>query len=299
MSATEELTNTFLNNTKGITSLQLFLIVIILTIDFSSLYQYGFDLKYYKYIINYEELLIINMTIILIFALFSSISKKIPYFSFLIFVGLITILHFNYYTEETGFFSKLLESVSTGLLYGLFFNIILNGYRDLYKAIIELGEFHKKIFALIAIIISFIIAWVLYLHYTNQNIHWETAYLDKNNKVILKQESSIKDILKTKIFNTKRLENIQDDIQIVNSKLYIEILYSYDILNNKNQIKLDNKIFMKYIDNNQYKTFFILKKEPSNNKYAKLFILLTKKDRNKEEYQISEVLIKKLPIYNN
>lgn len=292
-----DLSNELIENKKNISSLHIILIIILLTVDYYSIFRYGIELKSIKYIINYQELLVINTTILAVGSLLFLLSEKIPIQFFVILFFISGIYFFNLSSDFDEFINK---SISETLIFTIVLFILISGSKKIYLFIIGFLEIFKNL-TVIGIMIFFclISTFLLYQHYENLNNNWESISIKENN-YSFKKYSLLETLFRQKIFSTNKLEVLQTNINFQNSELYIEKLKEFGILTDNTLKYNDDKLYSNYISNEDYKTFFIVKKaENSSIKNIKMFIIFSKKDKDKEEYQINNIQEKELKIIDN
>ena len=167
-------------------------------------------------------------------------------------------------------------------------------YKDL---IYFIESFGKWVLVIISAVVSILISLAIYNHYKNLNSNWNTI-LVKNGKYAFKKYNKTNILYKQKIFSTNRLEKLQSNVLFKHSEYYLKKLQKENLLKN-DILEYNNKLlFSNYIINDEYKTLFIVKKVDDNQivKFTDMYIIFTKKDIFKEEYQIIDVITKKLNI---
>ncbi len=294
-------------NEKNISSLHILLIIILLTVDYASMFSYSIDLKSFKYIVNYQELLVINSSIIVIFSLLSIITKKIP----ILFAGVLTPLFAYIYFEFDqikGLFDSSVQAFAQAFIVAIVLSITLYGPSKLYKYLISfIKSFGIWVLGFVTVIVSFIIALIIFLHYDSLNSNWNKVYI-KNNEYQFSKYTVWQSLFRQKTFSTNRLEQLQNNIKFVHSNHYINELQQKKLLNNNIFINDTKRFYSNYILNGDFKTFFIVRKIPekirlinggkNESKATDMYIVFTKKDLLKEEYQIINILKKDITVKN-
>ncbi len=288
-----DISNNLMENRRNISSLHILLIVILLTVDYYSAFRYGIEFKSIKYLINYQELLIINTTIIGISTLLFIVSRKIPVQFFVVLFIVFFIVLFS--SSEEDFFDFINKSLLEVFFITcmIFFSIF--GASKIYNWIIEFTDgINKWLSVLSVVIITIISTFLLYTHYESLNDNWNRIII-KDNIYTFPKYNLFQIMLNQKVFSPNRLEELQTNVAFKDSELYVNRLKDFGILEN-NILKYNNdKSRVKYITNQNYKIFFIIKKVEYNiDNTTKMFIVFSEKDKNKEEYQIINVQEKSL-----
>lgn len=284
-------------NKNNISAVHILLVIILITVDYFSMFNYGIELKSFKYIVDYQELLIINTSIIIIFSLISIITRRAPSLFLLTSTALISI-NIYYLDELIGVMDSILQTVLVAIIYAVISFTILYGSKDLYKKTIEvLDTFGFFLTKIVCFITSILLTFLIYTHYVSLNNDWNKLYI-KKGQYKFDTGSITHRLFNPKIFSTSRLEKLQSNIRFNHSEYYIEQLEKESLLKN-NILEYNNKLlFSNYIINKDYKTLFIVKKvneeEFKNLITTTLYIIFTKKDNDKEEYQIINLLKKEL-----
>lgn len=292
----ENLTKEIIENKNEISALHILLIIILITVDYVSMFNYGIELKSFKFIINYQELFIINVSIIIIFSLLSIITKKTPYLFFTTTVLLLTIIVFTF-DEIKGLIDSLINSFGQAFILTLVITITLYGPSRIYTSTVELIEtYGKKIIFISLFVTSILITLAISNHYDSLNYNWNKVYV-KDDKYFFDKYSTWQTLFKQKIFSTNRLEELQTNITFQNSEMYVTKLKEMNIVTDNILKYDDDTLFSNYLTNDEYKTFFILKKNRSNiNEKSEMIIIFTKMLKDKVEYQINNVIVKEITI---
>lgn len=274
---------------NNFTPIDIFFIIIFLTIDYASIILYGIEIKSFKYIINYPELILINATTIGLFTLIAILTKRVKTILFCIFALLLFAMIIYFYSTYIN--TILIEIIIMSLLVS--------------SMLIDIKSFKEKNFyhfnmenIIIPIITSIFIITILIGYYKSLNNNWKKVIVE-NKEFSFQKYNSFQIPFRQKIFSTNNLENLQTNISFKNSELYIEQLQENGILTkNSNSISYNDKnIFTTYLENEKYKTFFIVKKNYSIfDNTTKMYILFTEKYNDKEEYKIIDILEKELTI---
>ncbi|MDN5109777.1 hypothetical protein PJV99_06485 [Aliarcobacter butzleri] len=291
----DETTNKILENKKDIHPIHLLLIIILLTVDYYSILRYGIELKLIKYLIDYKELLIINATLIGIFTLLSVLIKKVinqhnnSLAKSILILSVILAYSLNLTIDV---FNSLLDDVI--LLLFLIVVILVNFPRitEHYFYIIPgYSHFIKNNTNILFILITLIF---LYHNNINLNKYWDSVII-KNNEYSFLKYNLLETFFKQKVFSTNRLEILQTNVTFENSELYVNKLKEFRILEN-NLLKYDEqRLFISYIENENYKTFFIINKNECNlNETIKMFIVFSEKLKDMEKYKIIKIQEKDL-----
>ncbi len=250
-----------LNTVESSSTLFIILIIILLLADYASLYEYNIELKNFKYLISYKELLLINTSIITILGLFAIITRRIPQLFLYTFTILLTFTLF-FKSEDKGF----IEILFISLCYCVIILLIL-GTRKINDTLIKISNLY--IFIIINFILSIFISFFLYSHFGNTlNYKWNNINFE-NNKYSFKKDSIIETFLNQKLFTTNRLEKLQNDIEFINSDLFIKELIDEEIIKNNNLRYKD--FYINYLPNDKYQSFFIIK-DKNENEYANKFL---------------------------
>ncbi|MDN5126304.1 hypothetical protein PJV95_08635 [Aliarcobacter butzleri] len=286
----DDISNNLIENKRNISFIHILLITILLTVDFYSVFTYGIEFKSVKYLINYQELVIINTTIIGIGILLFVMSRKRPISFFIGLFLLFSILLFD--LNEKKFADYLFEMfIITTVIF-----IILFGNSAKYKETAEYFDgINKWIMPIINIFIIIIIVNLLSSHYQNLNNNWDKI-VKKHNEYYFNEYKLSQILFKQKIFSTNRLEELQTNINFKNSELYVNKLIEYGILKDDILYYNNKELLIKYIRNGNYKTFFIIKKDRFSGDTIKMYIVFSEKNQNREEYQIINVQEKDLMI---
>jgi hypothetical protein len=288
-----DISNNLMENRRNISSLHILLIVILLTVDYYSAFRYGIEFKSIKYLINYQELLIINTTIIGISTLLFILSRKIPVqFFVVLFIIFFMVL---YRSREEDFFDFINKSFLEVFFVTciIFFSIF--GVSRIYNWIIEFADaINKWLSVFLALIITMISTFLLSTHYESLNDNWNKIVV-KDNIYTFPKYNLFQMMFNQKIFSPNRLEELQTNVTFKDSELYVNRLKSFGILENNILEYNNDKLNVKYIINQNYKIFFIIKKvKYSTDNTTEMFIVYSEKDKNKEEYQIINVQEKSL-----
>lgn len=291
----EKLHDDLSNKTKQITSLHLLFIFIILTVDFYSMYDFGIEFKSFKYLINYKEFSIINITIITLAGLLALISRKNPLiFCLVLFFILIGVFFPQFANLEIK--DVLAETIKNAGAFTLLTFLILYNSEKVSNFIDNFVlDFNKWILSAGLFFLSISLTICIFNHYNNLNYNWNRIIKDYDNTYYFEKNNTfnLSFLLNQKIFNTNRLETLQDDIIFYNSKFYLEQLKDKYILES-NKLQYNEKLYVTYIKNNQYKTFFIVSQSDSNK--TRLIILFTQENENINSYQILDIMEKEISI---
>ncbi|MBL3519477.1 hypothetical protein H0A43_03270 [Arcobacter lanthieri] len=292
-----------INNFKSSSTLFVILIVILLLADYVSLYNYGIELKNFKYLINYQELLLINASIISILGLIALITRRVPVLFIITFIILLT---YNLYSNSEN--KDFIEILFLSFVCGVIILIIL-GKSKIYNAITDIPDIY--IFIIINIVLSILISFILYFHFGNTlNYKWNNINYEEGKYNFIK-DSNVRTFFSQKLFSTNKLERLQNNIEFINSQLFVEELIDKEILKNNTLNYKD--FYVHYLPNDKYQSFFIVKDknvDEYTNKYLYkhslyedtskqenvfLYIILTQKyEINK--FQVIDIIQKELKV---
>lgn len=277
---------------ENISSILILFIIILLTVDYYSMFDFGFKFNHFSYILDYKELITINLPIITIFLLLSFLSKK---HSLVFFLTLSSILIIYLLTYDSKPFNDIMV---ISFIYTLIIFISLSGTHKfqnyIKKEYLLSYENNPFLITFTKIVLSFFFTIFIIIIYSNLNKNFNNIY--KNDTEYHFNTNKIEDILfKAKIFTTNRLENIQDDISFINSKIYVEKLKELNVLTDE-QFKINDSFFYStYLKNNNFKTLFIIDKRTFINNEISLIIIFTEKI-SENKYQILNILEKKINV---
>ncbi|MCG3696927.1 hypothetical protein L5F39_04780 [Aliarcobacter butzleri] len=277
---------------ENISSILILFIIILLTVDYYSMFDFGFKFNHFSYILDYKELITINLPIITIFLLLSFLSKK---HSLVFFLTLSLILIIYLLTYDSKPFNDIMV---ISFIYTLIIFISLSGTHKfqnyIKKKYLLSYENNPFLITFTKIVLSFFFTIFIIIIYSNLNKNFNNIY--KNDTEYHFNTNKIEDILfKAKIFTTNRLENIQDDISFINSKIYVEKLNELNVLTDE-QFKINDSFFYStYLKNNNFKTLFIIDKRTFINNEISLIIIFTEKI-SENKYQILNILEKKINV---
>ncbi len=279
------------NIKENIPSILILFIILLLTIDYYSMFDFGFKFNHFNYILDYKELITINIPIITIFLLLSFISKK---HSFVFVLTLSSILAIYLLVYHSIPFSEI---ALISIIYSIMIFFSLAGTTKFKNYMEREGFFyydHPLVLNSINVLVSFLFIIFISITYGNSNNNFNNIY--KYDTKYHFNTNEIESILfKPKIFTTNRLENIQDDISFINSKIYIDKLNDLNILTD-DQFKInDNFFYSTYLKNGNFKTLFIIDKRTFNNNKISLIIIFTEKI-SENKYQIINILEKKINV---
>ncbi len=279
------------NIKESIPSILILFIIILLTIDYYSMFDFGFKFNHFNYILDYKELITINLPIVTIFLLLSFISKK---HSLVFILTLSSILAIYLLVYGSIPLSKI---VLISIIYSIMIFFSLAGTTKFKNYMKEEGYFYNDspfVLNSISVIVSFIFIIFISIIYGNSNNNFNNIYkYDTKYHFNTDEINSI--LFKPKIFTTNRLENIQDDINFVNSKIYIEKLNHLNILTD-DKLKIDDNFFYStYLKNNNFKTLFIIDKRTFIDNKINLIIIFTEKI-SENKYQIINILEKQINV---
>lgn len=264
----------------------LLIILIIISSDYAGMYKFGINISQFKFIVDYQELLIINTFVIVFLSLLSILAEKVP-FPFFMTITFLCIGYIFFEDKDVEIKDAFVIGGSIALTLSL---IIMKKHFFIEFLINEFKSLHIFIQYAIKILLSFISSVLLFIHFysINDNFNQINKF---NNTYEYYNSSPIATFFKQKFFTTNRLNDLQTNIKFISSQKYINEI---DILNKSVELKFDNEsLFIKYLRNNKYKVFFILKKESKQ-----MHILFTIKNNEKEEYQIINYITKKVKINN-
>lgn len=257
-----------LNALENNSTLFIILITLLLLTDYYSLYQYDIELKNFKYLISDKELLFINYTIISILGLFAIIVRRIP----MIFLSIFTILlafNLDYNNENQKIIDSVIENFTYAFICGVIVLYTLNNKKPTpinqeesfldtiinfpYK-ISSLSNIYIRLF--INTFFFFLIFLFLYMHFeSNLNHKWN--YINyQEGKYNFEKDSIIKTFFNQKLFTTNKLEKLQNDIEFINSELFVKELIDKKILKNNTLNYKD--FYVHYLPNDKYQSFFVI-----------------------------------------
>ncbi|MDN5062318.1 hypothetical protein O8C86_10760 [Aliarcobacter butzleri] len=277
---------------ENISSILILFIIILLTVDYYSMFDFGFKFNHFSYILDYKELITINLPIITIFLLLSFLSKK---HSLVFFLTLSLILIIYLLTYDSKPFNDIMV---ISFIYTLIIFISLSGTHKfqnyIKKEYLLSYENNPFLITFTKIVLSCFFTIFIIIIYSNLNKNFNNIY--KNDTEYHFNTNKIENILfKAKIFTTNRLENIQDDISFINSKIYVEKLKELNVLTDE-QFKINDSFFYStYLKNNNFKTLFIIDKRTFINNEISLIIIFTEKI-SENKYQILNILEKKINV---
>ncbi|MFW3412009.1 hypothetical protein ACN9J3_04670 [Aliarcobacter butzleri] len=277
---------------ENISSILILFIIILLTVDYYSMFDFGFKFNHFSYILDYKELITINLPIITIFLLLSFLSKK---HSLVFFLTLSSILIIYLLTYDSKPFNDIMV---ISFIYTLIIFISLSGTHKfqnyIKKEYLLSYENNPFLITFTKIVLSCFFTFFIIIIYSNLNKNFNNIY--KNDTEYHFNTNKIENILfKAKIFTTNRLENIQDDISFINSKIYVEKLKELNVLTDE-QFKINDSFFYStYLKNNNFKTLFIIDKRTFINNEISLIIIFTEKI-SENKYQILNILEKKINV---
>lgn len=277
---------------ENISSILILFIIMILTVDYYSMFDFGFKFNHFSYILDYKELVTINLPIITIFLLLSFLSKK---HSLVFFLTLSSILIIYLLIYDSKPFEDI---IVISFIYTLMIFISLSGthrFQNYIKKEHFLNyENNPFLITFAKILLSCFFTFFIIKIYTDSNENFNNIY--KNDAEYHFNTNEIQNILfKSKIFTTNRLENIQDDISFINSKLYVGKLKELNVLTDDEFKINDNFFYSTYLKNNNFKTLFIVDKRTFINNEVSLLVIFTEKI-SENKYQILNILEKKINV---
>ncbi len=217
---------------ENISSILILFIIILLTVDYYSMFDFGFKFNHFSYILDYKELITINLPIITIFLLLSFLSKK---HSLVFFLTLSLILIIYLLTYDSKPFNDIMV---ISFIYTLIIFISLSGTHKfqnyIKKEYLLSYENNPFLITFTKIVLSCFFTIFIIIIYSNLNKNFNNIY--KNDTEHHFNTNKIENILfKAKIFTTNRLDDIiiQTKLPSIHRKYCFSFLPFWINLSNK------------------------------------------------------------------